>query len=96
VGIEKLFEVEVASPAELRSWLELNHGQGESVWLITFKKHVTEKYVSTFEVLDELLCFGWIDGVRKKRDDDRTMQLISPRKVKSKRPVIARPLICGR
>jgi uncharacterized protein YdeI (YjbR/CyaY-like superfamily) len=33
-----------------------------------------------YEVLDELLCFGWIDGLRRKLDEDRTMQLISPRR----------------
>ncbi|MEX1131632.1 MAG: YdeI/OmpD-associated family protein [Flavobacteriales bacterium] len=48
---------------------------------MTFKKDVPEKYVSTQEVLDELLCFGWIDGLRRKLDEERTMQLISPRKV---------------
>jgi uncharacterized protein YdeI (YjbR/CyaY-like superfamily) len=42
---------------------------------------VPEKYLSTSEVLDELLCFGWIDGIRRKLDDTRTMQLIAPRKV---------------
>ena len=39
-----------------------------------------DKYVSTSQVLDELLCFGWIDGVRRKLDDRRTMQLIGPRR----------------
>ncbi len=72
--------VGVASARELRDWLEAHHGQSESVWLVTFKKHVAERYVSTGEVLDELLCFGWIDGRRMKLDDDRTMQLISPRR----------------
>ena len=38
-------------------------------------------YVSTTEVLDELLCFGWIDGIRRKLDPDRTMQLIGPRRM---------------
>ena len=38
------------------------------------------RYVSTSEVLDELLCFGWIDGVRRALDADRTMQLITPRR----------------
>ncbi|MGB6035510.1 MAG: YdeI/OmpD-associated family protein, partial [Cryomorphaceae bacterium] len=50
------------------------------VWLVTFKKAVPEKYVSTSAVLDELLCFGWIDGIRRKLDENRTMQLIAPRK----------------
>lgn len=40
-----------------------------------------DKYASRDEVLDELLCFGWIDGIRRKLDDQRTMQLICPRKV---------------
>jgi uncharacterized protein YdeI (YjbR/CyaY-like superfamily) len=39
-----------------------------------------DKYLSTSEVLDELLCFGWIDGIRRKLDHERTMQLIAPRK----------------
>ena len=59
----------------------VHHQQKESIWLVTYKKQVPDKYVSIQEVLDELLCFGWIDGVRRKLDDDRTMQLISPRQV---------------
>ncbi|MEM6526741.1 MAG: YdeI/OmpD-associated family protein [Chloroflexota bacterium] len=73
-------KVEVASAAELRTWLEANHEQDDSVWLVTYKKHMGEKYVSTQQILDEVLCFGWIDGIRRKLDDDRTMQLIAPRK----------------
>lgn len=48
---------------------------------MTFKKQVKDKYLSTSEVLDELLCFGWIDGIRRKLDDERTMQLIGPRRM---------------
>ncbi|MEL6864236.1 MAG: YdeI/OmpD-associated family protein [Bacteroidota bacterium] len=77
---ENFDQVQIESPAELRTWLEKNHEQEESVWLITFKKAVPNKYVSTFQVLDELLCFGWIDGIRRKLDDSKTMQLISKRK----------------
>lgn len=73
-------KVEVASAAELRTWLEANHEQDASVWLVTYKKHIADRYVSTEEILDEVLCFGWIDGIRRKLDDDRTMQLIAPRK----------------
>lgn len=78
----KNFEkVEISSSAELREWLHLNHNQQESVWLVTFKKSVPEKFVSTSEVLDELICYGWIDGIRRKLDEHRTMQLISPRRI---------------
>ena len=65
----------------MREWLQKNHAQKESVWLVTYKKEVQEKYVSKQEVLDELLCFGWIDGIARKLDDTKTMQLIAPRKV---------------
>jgi uncharacterized protein YdeI (YjbR/CyaY-like superfamily) len=74
-------ELQITSTTELRTWLESNHTQKESIWLVTFKKEIEDKYVSVSEVLDELLCYGWIDGIRRKVDDDRTMQLISPRKV---------------
>jgi len=77
---ENFEKVEVASVAALRDWLESNHTQDESIWLVTYKKHVEGKYVSKEDILDELLCFGWIDGIRRKLDDDRTMQLITPRK----------------
>jgi uncharacterized protein YdeI (YjbR/CyaY-like superfamily) len=78
---ENFIQVEVKSSSELREWLFRNHTQKESVWLVTFKKEATEKYVSVQEVLDQLLCFGWIDGIRRKLDQQRTMQLIAPRKV---------------
>ncbi|PRY88621.1 YdeI/OmpD-associated family protein [Mongoliibacter ruber] len=81
IQTENFHKVQVSSSQELRAWLQQHHGQKESVWLVTFKKTVPEKYLSTSEVLDELLCFGWIDGIRRKLDDNKTMQLISPRKV---------------
>lgn len=81
VNTDNFQKVEVTSNQELRAWLENNFGQKESVWLVTFKKSDPGKYVSISEVLDELLCFGWIDGIRRKLDEARTMQLISPRRV---------------
>lgn len=81
IKTEKFDQVEITSREELRSWLMKHHGQSESVWLVTYKKSESEKYVSRWEVLDELICFGWIDGIRRKLDDKRTMQLIAQRKV---------------
>jgi uncharacterized protein YdeI (YjbR/CyaY-like superfamily) len=77
---DRFEHVEVASAAELRTWLLEHHAQIEAVWLVTFKKAVPARYVSTAEVLDELVAFGWIDGIRRAIDDERTMQLISPRR----------------
>ena len=81
VKTENFEKLEVTSARQLRDWLEVHHAQPESIWLVSFKKHNGDKYVSIPEVLDEILCFGWIDGVRRKLDEDRTMQLIGPRRV---------------
>ena len=78
---ENFKKVEIESQEQLRNWLRLNYSQEEGIWLVTFKKSEKEKYVSRDEVLDELICFGWIDGIRRKLDSTRTMQLISPRRV---------------
>lgn len=76
---ENFAKVEVTSAQQLRDWLMTNHPQKESVWLVTYKKHTGDRYVSIQAVLDELLCFGWIDGIRRQLDENRTMQLIAPR-----------------
>jgi uncharacterized protein YdeI (YjbR/CyaY-like superfamily) len=81
VKTENFVQIEISSATQLREWLQQNHTQKESIWLVTYKKEVKEKYVSTQEILDEILCFGWIDGVRRKLDEQKTMQLISPRQV---------------
>jgi uncharacterized protein YdeI (YjbR/CyaY-like superfamily) len=73
-------QLEVTSIAQLRDWLAANHDRTEGVWLVTWMKVVPDRYVDRWDVLDELLCFGWIDGIRRKRDATRTMQLITPRR----------------
>lgn len=80
IPTEGFAQVEVRSAADLRAWLMEHHGQAESVWLVTWKKAPGAPYVSVGEVLDELIAFGWTDGLRRKREDGRTMQLISPRR----------------
>lgn len=81
VKTENFIQVEITTSSQLRDWLELNHAQKDSIWLVTYKKEVKDKYVSNNEVLDELLCFGWIDGIKRKIDHQKVMQLISPRRV---------------
>jgi uncharacterized protein YdeI (YjbR/CyaY-like superfamily) len=79
IETDRFVKVEVSSADELNRWLADHHGQPDSVWLVTFKKHVAGRYVCTSDVLDALLSYGWIDGIRRKLDGDRTMQLVSPR-----------------
>lgn len=81
VRTENFEKLEITSSEQLRDWLVVNYKQPKSIWLVTYKKSEGEKYVSRWDVLDELICFGWIDGIRRKVDEKKTMQLISPRKV---------------
>ena len=80
---EHFGRLEITSRAELRQWLAANHGQADSVWLVTWKKGDTARHVSYNETVEELLCFGWVDSLPRKLDAGRTMRLMSPRRVKS-------------
>ena len=77
---DRFEHVEVTSAAALRDWLLAHHGQTEAVWLVTWKKAVPGRYVPHEQVLDELVAFGWTDGIRRRIDDERSRQLVSPRR----------------
>jgi uncharacterized protein YdeI (YjbR/CyaY-like superfamily) len=79
---ENAAKVEVRSRAELRHWLAANHATGRSVWLVTFKKH-TDHFLPYGDVVEELLCWGWIDSQSRGVDADRSSLLIAPRNPKS-------------
>ena len=81
IPADRFPQVEVASRAELRAWLLTHHEQPGSVWLVTWKKATGSRWFPRQDVVDELLCFGWTDGVMRRLDEERTMQLISPRRV---------------
>ena len=83
IKTENFSSVEITNEQDLWIWLSNNFGSQESVWLITYKKSTPQKYLSREQVLDALIAYGWIDGVRRKLDDQRTMQLISQRKTQS-------------
>ncbi len=83
IATDRFEKVQVSSVSELRDWLSAHHTQSENVWLVTFKKSAPDKYISTQDILDEVIAFGWIDGIRRKLDDDRTMQMIGPRQTQA-------------
>ncbi|MEM7063080.1 MAG: YdeI/OmpD-associated family protein [Cyanobacteria bacterium P01_B01_bin.77] len=76
-------QVEVTSRNQWRTWLTNNHTQPDSIWLVTYKKHTGSHYLSYDAIVEEALCFGWIDSLPRKLDADRTMLLLSPRRPKS-------------
>ena len=75
---ENLERVEVRSRADLRAWLAAHHEQAQSVWLVTWKKH-TDFYVPFMDLVEELLCWGWVDSQTRGVDADRSSVLIAPR-----------------
>ena len=79
-----------ASRARLRAWLERHHASAPELNLRLFKVHARERGVTYKEALDEALCFGWIDGVRRALDDDSFTQRFSRRRPGSKWSLINR------
>jgi uncharacterized protein YdeI (YjbR/CyaY-like superfamily) len=71
------------SAAEFRKWLEANHGGVTELWLGMYNQRGGKKSITYREALDEALCFGWIDGVRKSVDPTTYQQRFTPRKPKS-------------
>ena len=71
------------SAGDLRGWLEKNHAAARELWVGFYKKDAGHPSVTYGEAVDELLCFGWIDGVRKSVDDRRYTMRCTPRKPKS-------------
>lgn len=66
-----------------RNWLTKHHLQQEGVWVILYKKQANKPTISWSEAVDEALCFGWIDSIKKTLDDQRSIQFFSKRKPKS-------------
>jgi uncharacterized protein YdeI (YjbR/CyaY-like superfamily) len=79
-----------ASRAGLRAWLERNHATAAELNLRMFKVHASERGVTYREALDEALCFGWIDGVRRAYDEDSFTQRFSPRRSGSRWSLVNR------
>jgi uncharacterized protein YdeI (YjbR/CyaY-like superfamily) len=68
------------SQAEWRAWLEKNHATVDELWVGLQKTGSSQKGLVYKEALDEALCFGWIDGVRKSIDESRWTIRFTPRK----------------
>ena len=69
--------------AAWRSWLEVNHARSTGVWVVTFKKATGKPRVEYDEIVEEAICFGWIDSKPNKLDHERSMLWLAPRKPKS-------------
>jgi uncharacterized protein YdeI (YjbR/CyaY-like superfamily) len=69
-----------ATPAAFRGWLEKNHARARELWVGYYKKDSGRPSLTWPESVDEALCFGWIDGIRKSLDEASYKIRFSPRK----------------
>ncbi|MCR8631306.1 YdeI/OmpD-associated family protein [Paenibacillus radicis (ex Xue et al. 2023)] len=72
-----------ATPSQFRAWLEANHDQTQELWVGYYKKGTGKPSLTWPESVDEALCYGWIDGLRKGIDDISYMIRFTPRKKSS-------------
>ncbi|KAI4594320.1 hypothetical protein LQW54_004550 [Pestalotiopsis sp. IQ-011] len=67
------------SPAAFGEWLAYNYSARTELFVGFFKKHTGRGTLTWSNAVDEALCWGWIDGVKRRVDDDRTVQRFTPR-----------------
>jgi uncharacterized protein YdeI (YjbR/CyaY-like superfamily) len=68
------------TPGELRAWLEEHHATASDLWVGFYKKGSGRRSLTWSQVVDEALCFGWIDGKAQRIDEQRYRQRLSPRR----------------
>lgn len=73
----------VTNRKEWRAWLRQNHHREKEIWLIYYKKHSGRPRIPYDDAVEEALCYGWIDSIIKRVDENRTAQRYSPRRPKS-------------
>jgi len=82
--VSELKTLQVRSRRQWRTWLAKHHASSPGVWLVFHKAHTGMKSIRYEEAVREALCFGWIDSLIKRLDDDRYLLKITPRKPTSK------------
>jgi uncharacterized protein YdeI (YjbR/CyaY-like superfamily) len=75
--------IQPATRAAWRRWLERHHTRDKGVWFVYFKKSSGKQRFTYDDLVEEALCFGWIDGQARALDAERSMLWLSPRKPKS-------------
>ncbi len=81
--MEASSKVVIEKIGDLRTWLKANHNKSESIWLVKWKKGSGKPYIDYDSIVDELICFGWVDSLPRNLDKQKTMLRISPRNPKS-------------
>ena len=71
------------TPSAFRKWLAANHAKSKELWVGFYKKNSGKSSITWPQSVDEALCFGWIDGIRKRIDETSYMIRFTPRKASS-------------
>jgi len=66
--------------AEFRNWQQYHHATSPGIWMIFYRKNLNVECIEYNDALEEALCFGWIDSIIKKLDDNRYARKFTPRK----------------
>jgi uncharacterized protein YdeI (YjbR/CyaY-like superfamily) len=98
---DKKFMKSFVSSAALETWMRANHAKAPELWLKVHKKGSGLPSVTPAEALDVMLCWGWIDGLKKSFDEQSYLQRYTPRRAKSiwsqvNREHVARLVAAGR
>jgi uncharacterized protein YdeI (YjbR/CyaY-like superfamily) len=80
---EPIDTLEVTSRKKFRAWLNKNHDSSQGIWVVTYKKKNSDKHVPYEVIVEECLCFGWIDSKPGKVDEERSKLWCAPRKSKT-------------
>jgi uncharacterized protein YdeI (YjbR/CyaY-like superfamily) len=75
--------VEFAAASQWRSWLETHHATTDGIWIRFYKKASGLASFTYAEALDDALCYGWIDGLKRSYDDVSFLQKFTPRRARS-------------
>jgi uncharacterized protein YdeI (YjbR/CyaY-like superfamily) len=82
--LEMVEHLYLSSRNDWRAWLEKNYATEKEVWLIYYKKHTGKPSIQYEDSVEEALCFGWIDGIIKRFDDERCGRKFFPRRSRSR------------
>ena len=93
--------LDVRTRQQWRQWLAKHHASSAGVWLVRHKHHTGVKSMPYEDVVREALCFGWVDSLIKRLDEERYAITVTPRKATSKwsdsgRSAFASRLNCSR
>jgi len=80
----ELMTLRVTSRQQWRTWLSKHHTSSSGIWFVFYKAHTEVKSIPLEDMVREALCFGWIDSLVKRLDDDRYAVKVTPRKPTSK------------